>query len=96
MPALAYARFLGYVIAEGYAHFPDSGAGPYVGITQSKGPVLDDILAVVDELGLSYREYPDPRKPHVMTLHVHGGLISSAACRRTQETERITSASRAG
>ena len=82
MPALAYARFLGYVIAEGYAHFPVSGAGPYVGITQSKGPVLDDILAVVDELGLSYREYPDPRKPHVMTLHVHGG---TDFVRRVQE-----------
>jgi len=73
MPVMAYAKFLGYVIAEGYAYVPTGNGSPYVGITQSKGPVLDDILAVIEELGLSYGEYPDPRKPQVVTLHVHGG-----------------------
>jgi thymidylate synthase (FAD) len=73
MPVLAYARFLGYVIAEGYAYVPTDSGSPYVGITQTKGPVLDDILSVIDELGLSCGEYPDPRKPQVVTLHVHGG-----------------------
>ena len=73
MPVLAYAKFLGYVIAEGYAYVPTGSGSPYVGITQSKGPVLDDILSVIDELGLSYGEYSDPRKPQVVTLHVHGG-----------------------
>jgi thymidylate synthase (FAD) len=73
LSVLAYARFLGYVLAEGYACFPQGSAGPYVGITQSKGPVLDDILAVVDELGLPCHEYPDPRKPQVVTVRVGGG-----------------------
>ena len=73
LPVLAYAKFLGYVIAEGYAHFPRGGAKPYVGITQSKGPVLDDIRAITESLGLSWQEYSDPRKPTVVTAHIHGG-----------------------
>ena len=73
MPVLAYAKFLGYVIAEGYTFLPTGKGSAYVGITQSKGPVLDDILCVIDELGLTCGEYPDPRKPQVVTLHVFGG-----------------------
>ena len=73
LPVRAYARLLGYVIAEGYTRFPQSGAGAYVGITQCEGPVLDDIRATLDGLGLSWHEYPDPRKPKVVTLRVNGG-----------------------
>jgi len=73
LPVLAYARFLGYVIAEGFTHLSAGRGGSYIGITQSKGPVLDDILSVVDELGLSCNEVEDPRKTHVVTLRVGGG-----------------------
>jgi thymidylate synthase (FAD) len=73
LPVLPYARLLGYVIAEGYAHFPKNSAGAYVAITQSKGPVLDDIRATVESLGLSCQEYSDPRKPQVVTLRVCAG-----------------------
>jgi thymidylate synthase (FAD) len=73
LPVLAYAKFLGYVIAEGNAYFPRGAAEPYVGITQSKGPVLDDIRAIVESLGLSWQEYSDPRNPTVVTAHVRGG-----------------------
>ena len=73
MPALAYARLLGYVIAEGHTRIPPKGSGAYVGITQCEGPVLNDIRTTLDSLGLSWREYPDPRKPKVVTLRVNGG-----------------------
>ena len=70
LPVLTYATLLGYVIAEGYAHFPKNGAGAYVAITQTKGPVLDDIRATIESLGLCHQEYSDPRKPQVVT-HSH-------------------------
>jgi thymidylate synthase (FAD) len=73
LPVLAYARLLGYVIAEGFTHIPPNGSGAYVGITQCEGPVLNDIRTTLDSLGLSWREYPDPRKPKVVTLRVNGG-----------------------
>jgi len=73
LPVLPYATLLGYVIAEGYTSVPKNGAGAYVGITQTKGPVLDDIRATVESLGLPWREYSDPRKPQVVTMHVSGG-----------------------
>jgi hypothetical protein len=37
------------------------------------GPVLDDIRATVEGLGLSWREYCDPRKPLVVTMRISGG-----------------------
>ena len=73
LPVLSYARLLGYVIAEGYAHFPKNGAGAYVGITQTKGPVLDDIRATIESLGLCHREYSDPHKPQVVTIRITSG-----------------------
>ena len=82
MPVLAYAKFLGYVIAEGYAHEPVGSGSPYVGITQSKGPVLDDILSVLDELGLSYRGVPGSAKaPSGDHSCSSAGRISSVAVR---------------
>jgi thymidylate synthase (FAD) len=81
LPVLAYARFLGYVIAEGGAIFPHN-SNPYVAITQAEGPVLEDIRATVTSLGLTYREYPDPRKPHVVSVRVNGG---SEFARRIRE-----------
>jgi thymidylate synthase (FAD) len=73
LPVLSYARLLGYLIAEGYTCFPKSGAGAYAAITQTKGPVLDDIRATVESLGLTYHEYSDPRKPQVVTMRVSAG-----------------------
>ena len=57
MPVLAYARLLGYVIAEGHTRIPPKGSGAYVGITQCEGPVLNDIRTTLDSLGLSWWEY---------------------------------------
>jgi len=73
LPVLDYAKFLGYVIAEGHTRISRNGAGSYVGITQKKGPVLDDIREIVSNLGLQWREYCDPRKPTVVTAHISGG-----------------------
>lgn len=72
LPVLAYARFLGHVIAEGGAVFPQ-GSNPYVAITQSEGPVLEDIRTAIASLGLTHREYPDPRRPRVVSVRVNGG-----------------------
>lgn len=72
IPREAYLKLAGYYLAEGHIYQqPGSGAG--IGLTQTDGPVLEDMIAAVKRAGLPHGVYPDPRKPRVKNLRVGGG-----------------------
>lgn len=52
VPSDAFARFLGYFVTEGHLHHV-RGSSYFVGLTQNYGPVFDDMMATVRQLGFT-------------------------------------------
>ncbi|MGQ0798033.1 MAG: FAD-dependent thymidylate synthase [Methanobacteriota archaeon] len=77
IPSGAYLKLAGYYLSEGHVYQqPGSGAG--IGLTQTEGPVLADMISAVKHARLPFGVYPDPRKPRVKFLHVGGGRAVAA------------------
>jgi thymidylate synthase (FAD) len=77
IPSRAYLKLAGYYLSEGHIYRqPGSGAG--IGLTQSEGAVLDDMITSIREAKLPFGVYPDPRRPRVKRLHVGGGRALAA------------------
>ena len=72
----SFLRFLGYWISEGGL---SGGLKSNITLTQNEGPILNDMKAVLDELGFSYtdnvRNYPQPKcKPgHTIVIRFDAG-----------------------
>lgn len=77
IPCGAYLKLAGYYLSEGHIYQqPGSGAG--IGLTQTEGPILEDMISAVKQAGLPFGVYPDPRKPRIKFLHVGGGRALAA------------------
>ena len=81
IPRDAYLRLAGYYLSEGHI-YEQPGSGGGIGLTQSKAPVLTDMVSAVRKAGLPLGVYPDPRNPKVKFLHVGGGRALAGHFRR--------------
>lgn len=79
--AIAWAKFLGYWISEGHASEAVSKSGEtrvdgtdilrtyrVIGLTQNDGPILDDMIEVLRELGIHHYEYNTHDNCYVLNI----------------------------